>query len=52
MSVQSVQTGILMATGDIISQLNIDDRTIKTLDFSRTLRFGGLGLFVIVSIPI
>ncbi|PSN53514.1 hypothetical protein C0J52_13227 [Blattella germanica] len=41
--VQIVQTGILMGVGDIQSQLLFEDKTLKTLDKLRVLKFSALG---------
>ncbi|KAG5876922.1 hypothetical protein JTB14_007385 [Gonioctena quinquepunctata] len=41
--VQSLQTGILVSTGDLIAQTVIDKKTLETLDLARTARFFTLG---------
>ncbi|KAL3282233.1 hypothetical protein HHI36_005428 [Cryptolaemus montrouzieri] len=41
--VQSVQTGVLMGTGDMIAQGFIEGRSLKNLDTKRTITFCGLG---------
>lgn len=46
----SVQTGILMATGDVIAQTTIEGTSLKDINFVRTSQFGTVGLFVAVSI--
>ena len=44
---QAVNTGVLMATGDVLAQLLIERRRLgKDYDPLRTLRFGAGGLFV------
>ena len=48
--VQSVQTSALMAVGDVTCQLLVEKKSFKTLDKMRILKFGGIGLFFIVSI--
>ncbi|CAL4247642.1 unnamed protein product, partial [Meganyctiphanes norvegica] len=41
------QIGTLMGAGDVISQLTIEQKTVKEFEISRTIRFFGLGtLFV------
>lgn len=48
--VQSVQTSLLMALGDICAQTIIEDKNLKQLDLIRTARFGSLGMILVVSI--
>lgn len=47
--VQSVQSGILMGSGDIIAQTLIEKRNLKTLDGMRAFRFFGIGFCIGVS---
>ncbi len=49
MATQMVQAGVLMSAGDVISQVALEKQTGK-MDTERTLRFAGLGVFLIVSI--
>lgn len=44
--VQSVQSGILMGSGDIIAQTLIEKRNLKTLDGMRAFRFFGIGFCI------
>lgn len=46
---QSVQTGILMGTGDFIAQTLVDRKELKNVNLTRTFQFAGMGLFVVVS---
>lgn len=46
---QAVQTGVLMGTGDLISQTVIEHKTLKEINVKRTLQFSSLGLFFCVS---
>jgi hypothetical protein len=41
--------GILMSSGDIISQTCIERRKLKDFDLRRTGRFGMIGMFFVVS---
>ncbi|XP_034232291.1 protein Mpv17-like [Thrips palmi] len=43
MGSQAVQTGILMATGDVVAQTVIDKRKLIELDLGRVARFGAIG---------
>lgn len=47
MGSQAVQTGILMATGDIVAQTVIDKRTVRDLDLGRVARFGAIGTCIV-----
>lgn len=47
--VQSVQTGVLMSSGDIIAQLAIEKRKISECDLLRSAKFGFLGTCFVVS---
>ncbi|GBB87253.1 hypothetical protein RclHR1_01370014 [Rhizophagus clarus] len=44
--VQTITTGTLFVTGDIIAQQYVEQRGLKSLDFYRTLRLGGFGLCI------
>lgn len=46
---QSVQTGLLMGTGDLISQTIIEKKTFSDINWFRTAQFSSVGLFVGVS---
>lgn len=48
--VQAIQTGGLMATGDVISQVIIEKTYWRDTDIQRTLKFGSIGFFIGVSI--
>lgn len=47
--VQAVQTGTLMAAGDLISQTFIEKKTLQQTDFRRTLQFSSIGFIIGVS---
>lgn len=47
--VQAVQTGVLMAAGDVISQSAVEKTPLTSIDVARTLRFSSIGFFVVVS---
>nr|XP_004928522.1 protein Mpv17 [Bombyx mori] len=44
--VQAIQTGGLMATGDVISQVIIEKTYWRDTDIQRTLKFGSIGFFI------
>lgn len=43
MGSQAVQTGLLMATGDVVAQTVIDGKRLHDMDFVRVVRFGAIG---------
>jgi len=45
--ISSVQAGALMGAGDAVSQVLIEKRSLKEYEFSRSLRFASLGLFLV-----
>lgn len=47
--VQSVEVGILISTGDLISQTFIEKKKLATIDATRTLHFFIIGVGVVVS---
>lgn len=46
---QAVQTGLLMGSGDVISQVFIEKHPIKSLNPKRTLQFFAVGTCYVVS---
>lgn len=44
--VQSIQTGLLMGSGDLIAQKFIEKNDIKNIDWIRTSQFMGIGFFI------
>lgn len=51
MVTQAIQAGTLMALGDQIAQNVVERKEIKDLDFVRTAKFGGIGLFLAGPVP-
>uniref|UniRef100_T1JD42 Mitochondrial inner membrane protein Mpv17 n=1 Tax=Strigamia maritima TaxID=126957 RepID=T1JD42_STRMM len=43
----SLQTGAIMGTGDVISQMLVDGKEIQELDTTRTARFAAMGMFFV-----
>ncbi|KAK2726192.1 protein Mpv17-like [Artemia franciscana] len=43
---QIIQTGILMSTGDIISQVGVEKRPVKEIDWKRNGKFSAFGFFL------
>ena len=48
----SIQSGILMGTGDFIAQKFLEKRNFQTLDRARLLRFSTIGFCIGVNITI
>lgn len=48
--VQSVQTGILVGSGDLIAQTVVEQTHITNLNVIRTAQFAGMGFFLMVCI--
>lgn len=48
--VQAIQTSLLMGTGDICAQFVVENKTLEDYSYVRTLQFGSLGIFLVVSI--
>lgn len=44
--VNSIQSGILMGTGDVIAQTFLEKTEIKNLNILRTVQFFGIGFFI------
>lgn len=44
--VNSIQSGILMGTGDVIAQSFLEKTEIKNLNILRTVQFFGIGFFI------
>lgn len=49
LGVQSVQTGILISTGDILAQTAVEKKRMSEINFSRTSKFFIFGLGLVVS---
>lgn len=49
---QAVQTGCLMATGDVVAQIAIERKSLKKVNFARTAQFASIGFFLTVSTKI
>ncbi|XP_027225233.1 protein Mpv17 isoform X1 [Penaeus vannamei] len=47
MAVQSIQAGVLMGAGDVISQFVIEKKSTSQYEWQRTARFIGLGTFFV-----
>ncbi|KAJ1523347.1 hypothetical protein ONE63_001217 [Megalurothrips usitatus] len=45
--IHAVETGLIMASADMVSQIIVEARTFDSLDSGRALRFGGIGLLVV-----
>ncbi|GLV39187.1 pasang lhamu [Carabus blaptoides fortunei] len=43
---QAIQTGLLMGTGDLISQTIIEKKTFSNINWVRTAQFTSVGLFI------
>ena len=41
-----------MTSADVMSQLIVEEKSLKSLDVFRSLRFGGLGVCFVVSIAV
>ena len=48
MRTQIVQTGLIMASGDVIAQLYLEKVQLRQLDLKRTARFGFIGMTFVV----
>lgn len=46
----SIQTAMLMGTGDIISQTVIEETPLTKVNLKRTTQFASVGLFLVVRI--
>ncbi|XP_069688575.1 protein Mpv17 [Periplaneta americana] len=44
---QSLQCSFLMGTGDVICQVALEEKNLKTLNYERLLKFTGIGFFFI-----
>lgn len=49
LTVQSIQTGVLISTGDLLAQTVIERKKISEVNVSRTSKFFILGVGLVVS---
>lgn len=48
LAVQSIQTGILISSGDLIAQTTVEKKRWSEIDFSRTSKFLIIGVALVV----
>ncbi|KAK3924690.1 Protein Mpv17 [Frankliniella fusca] len=42
--IHAVETGLIMTSADVLSQIFVERKPVQSVDFERSLRFGGIGI--------
>lgn len=45
--IHAVETGLIMASADVISQVLVEEKSLNLVDLGRSLRFGGIGVLYV-----